>query len=444
MLDHVLAAVESSGVDRTVVVVGYQAEKVKEHVGQRGECVYQEEQLGTGHAVLQARRLLSGADYDALIVAGDVPLLTGDLLRELVQRHRTGGAAATLMSTHIPDPTGYGRILRQDDGTFRKIVEQADLSNGQEHIDEVNTGICCIRGDVLFSYLDRLRTDNAQGEYYLVDIFQQLCTDGHRVEVFEAPDSTLVMGVNDRAALAEATTALYQRTLTRLMEQGVTIVEPANTYVDAQVQVGEDTVIHPFSVIRGATKIGQRCELGPGADIVDCTLGDETVVQRSTLEKSAIGSGVTVGPYTHIRPNTEVADQARIGNYAELKNSRIGHGSKVSHHSYIGDTDIGDDVNMGAGVVTVNYDGFKKHRTVIEDGAFVGCNVNLIAPVRVGRGAYVAAGSTINRDVPPDTLGIGRSRQENKEGWVERWRRRQERHERRERQGHQEPSNKKE
>jgi bifunctional UDP-N-acetylglucosamine pyrophosphorylase/glucosamine-1-phosphate N-acetyltransferase len=334
------------------------------------------------------------------------------------------------MSAEVDDPTGYGRVVRTEEGSFARIVEEADIDRAGdydlEHVREVNTGICVVRSEVLFDFLAQLETDNAQGEYYLVDIFELMSAAGRRVEVYTTADTGAVMGVNDRAALAEAACKLRQRTNERLMLAGVTIVDPANTYIESTVKVGRDTVIHPGTVLSGQTVVGEGCEIGPGTDMEDSVVGAECSIVRSTVTSSSVGSNVSIGPYTHIRPDSELADEVRVGNYAKIKNSCVGRETKVSHHCYVGDADIGQRVNMGAGVVTVNYDGYVKHRTVIEDEAFIGCNVNLVAPVKVGSGAYVAAGSTITDDVPEQSLAIARSRQDNRTDWVRRWRQRHE------------------
>jgi len=425
MVNHVVDAVTRAGVDRVVVVVGYQAELMSGYLGDRTELVYQAEQLGTGHAVLQTRDVLSGTDADILVVACDVPLLTPEVLLSLIEHHQETSAAATLLSARVDDPSGYGRVVRDREGRFQQIIEQADIEVGDvEEIDEINSGICVVRASLLYEFLAQLETDNAQDKYYLIDIFSKLRQQGFDVRVVESPDAEAVMGVNDRAALARAGAVLRQRINHRLMLAGVSIIDPATTHIDAGVEIAPDTTIHPFTTLRGSTRIDGLCEIGPGSDIVDSKIGPETTVLRSTIEVSQIGARVKIGPYAHLRPGSQLADDVKVGNYAEIKNSSVGKGSKISHHSYIGDTDIGADVNMGAGVVTVNYDGYAKHRTVIEDGAFIGCNVNLVAPVRIEAGAYVAAGSTVTTDVPVGALGVARSHQRNIEGWVARWDRR--------------------
>lgn len=423
MIEYVVRAAEKSGAERVVVVVGHQADEVRAALGDRVTYAYQEEPLGTGHAVLQAEEALVGA-ADVLVLYGDTPLIEADLLRRLVAGHRESGAAATLLTAELEDPTGYGRILRDERGAVARIVEQADAGPEELVIREVNTGIACFRRDDLFAALRAIRPDNAQGEYYLVDAVRVLREMGRPVHSIKTDEEAAVFGVNDRVALARAEALLRDRIRQRWMRAGVTLIDPGSTWIDEDVEIGPDTVIYPHTFIEAGSRIGAGCRLGPGAHIVASRLGDRVRVWYSVVEESEIGDDVRIGPYSHLRPGCRVASGVHIGNFAELKRAVIQPGTKVNHHSYLGDVEIGSGVNIGAGTVTVNYDGVRKHKTVIEDGAFIGCNVNLIAPVRVGRSAYVAAGSTINQDVPADALAIARERQVNKEGWVARWRQR--------------------
>ncbi len=432
MIGHVLAAVEEAGFGKVFVVVGHQGEAVRREVGEKGECVWQHEQLGTGHAVLEAGSRIEAAreekdDFHVMVLYGDTPLVTDELLREVLDKHRTSRAAATLVSVIREDPTGYGRIIRDEEGKFAEIVEETEATPEQAAIKEVNAGLYCFRARPLFSHLPEVESDNEQGEYYLVDVLPLLLDRGGKVEVMRAHDPTLLLGVNDRQDLAEAGRILRRKHMNGLMKKGVSIVDPSATYVDPSVTVQKDVTIYPFTILNGDTEIASGCEIGPSTHLEDVKVGPDTVIKQSVVTNSRIGRGVTIGPFSHIRPETSVHDGAKVGNYAEIKKSQIGESSKVPHHSYVGDSVIGKEVNMGAGVVTVNYDGYEKHETVIEDGAFIGCNVNLIAPVKVRAGGFVAAGSTINRDVPEKALGIARGRQVNKEGWVERRRRLMER-----------------
>lgn len=424
MVEHVVRAVRAAGVKRVVVVVGPAAEGVRSVLGDTVRYAVQDEPLGTGHACLAAAPEFQDATGPVLVCYGDAPLLTGDILRQLIETHARGGAACTMLTAELPDPTGYGRILRDEAGEVRGIVEERDATGAQRAIRECNPGIYAFDAPPLVQALGRLEPKNVQGEYYLTDVPAQLIAAGQRVRAIVAADPLAVLGVNSRRQLAEAEAILRRRILDRHMEAGVTVIDPATTYVDDAVTIGRDTVLYPMTVIEGRTAIGARCRVGPGSHLVDVTTGDDVTIRQSVATRCQVGDGVTVGPFAHLRPGTVLAPGAKVGNFAELKNARIGPGSKVPHHSYVGDATVGAGVNIGAGVVFVNYDGVQKHETVVGDGAFIGCNANLVAPLEIGRSAYVAAGSTVTRDVPADALGIGRARQENLEGWVTRRRRR--------------------
>ncbi|MFO7245665.1 MAG: bifunctional UDP-N-acetylglucosamine diphosphorylase/glucosamine-1-phosphate N-acetyltransferase GlmU [Thermaerobacter sp.] len=419
MVRYVLEAVRGAGVDRVVAVVGHQADRVAQALGDDARCVVQEPQLGTGHAVQCAEAEAAGFDR-VLVVPGDTPLLTAGTLASLLERHARSGAAAVLLTAVVDDPTGYGRVIRDAAGMVQRIVEEADAGPEERAVREINAGVAVFDGPALFAALRGITAANRQNEYYLWDVLPLLMAAGGAVEAVAAADPDEIMGVNDRVALAEAEAVVRRRIARHWMRQGVTLVDPATTYIGADVEIGPDTVIEPLTVLAGRTVVGRSCRIGPGAQIYHSRIGDGCTVGPSVIEESRLGDGVTVGPFNHLRPGTVLEDGARVGNFAELKNTRVGPGSKVPHHSYLGDAEIGRGVNIGAGAVTVNYDGRAKHPTRIEDGAFIGCNVNLVAPVTVGRRGYVAAGSTIHRDVPPEALAIARNRQENKEGWVRR------------------------
>lgn len=417
MLGLVVDAVVEAGVERPTVVVGYQGDRVRETLGDAVEYVVQKEQRGTGHAVSSASEVLTSA-RDVLVLHGDTPLVTGAMLERLMRRHRESGAAATLLTAVVDDPTGLGRVVRDEDGELVDIVEESDASHAEAAIKEINTAIACFRVEHLLEVLPLLRPENVQGEYYLPDVFPLLRQQGLTVQVAQAQDPRSVMGVNTRQELAGATAAMRERILERIMDRGVTVMDPATTWVYPGAQVGQDTVLHPFTTLEGECRVGERCQVGPMTHLIDATLGDEVLVRYSVIQESTLEDGVSVGPYAHLRPGNHLAEGARVGNFAEVKNSRIGRGSKLPHHSYIGDTDVGEGVNMGAGSITVNYDGRHKHRTLIGNGAFIGCNSNLIAPISIGPRAVVAAGSTVDDDVPPDSLAVARKRQVNKNGWV--------------------------
>ena len=419
MLRHVMTAAEQAGAKRMLVVVGFGGDKVQAEIGAAAEFVLQAEQLGTGHAMMQVQPVLAGFSGTILLLCGDTPLLTGQALLDLVAAHQQSGAAATVLTAMPADATGYGRILRDESGQVLGIVEQKDATAEQKQIGEINTGIYCFEAAPLFAALAGLTCNNAQKEYYLTDVLAILAQAGQQVGAVEVADFQETLGINSRLQLAEAEKILRQRKLVELMDSGVTVMDPASTFVDASVSVGEDTVLYPFTWLEGETTIGRECRIGPNSRISDSQLGDAVTLHFSYAHECKIAGGVSVGPYVHLRPDTELAAGVKVGNFVEIKNSRVGVGSKLPHLSYIGDADIGSGVNIGCGTITVNYDGKKKHRTVVGDTAFVGCNSNLVAPVSVGSGAYIAAGSTITKDVPDGALGVGRARQSNIAGWVE-------------------------
>jgi bifunctional UDP-N-acetylglucosamine pyrophosphorylase/glucosamine-1-phosphate N-acetyltransferase len=419
MLQHVMEAAKQAGANRTVVVVGFGGEQVQAEIGSAAEYVLQKEQLGTGHAMMQVQPALAGFSGTVLLLCGDTPLLTGKTLENLVSVHKQSGAAATVLTAVPADATGYGRILRDATGQVMGIVEQKDASEEQKKIGEINTGIYCFEAAPLFAALAGLTCNNAQGEYYLTDVLAILAEAGKRVGAVLVEDFQETLGINSRVQLAEAEAILRQRKLIDLMESGVTVMDPASTFVDAAVSIGQDTILYPYTWIEGDTTIGRDCRIGPHTRIADSQIGDAVTLHFSYAHECKVGEGVTVGPYVHLRPDTELMAGVKVGNFVEVKNSRVGKGSKLPHLSYIGDADIGSGVNIGCGTITVNYDGKKKHRTIVEDAAFVGCNSNLVAPVSVGEGAYIAAGSTITKDVPAGALGVGRARQSNIAGWTE-------------------------
>jgi UDP-N-acetylglucosamine diphosphorylase/glucosamine-1-phosphate N-acetyltransferase len=418
MLAHVLAAAKQAGAGRSVTVVGFGAAAVEKEIGPATEFVTQTEQLGTGHAVMQARGALDAYDGTVMVLCGDTPLLTADLLSRLYAAHREAGATATVLTARMPDPVGYGRVIRDSAGTVARIVEHKDASAAELAVNEINTGIYCFEWRPLLAALNSLTCDNKQGEYYLTDVIGAFVARKAKVWAISADDERETLGINSRLQLAEAEKILRRRKLEELLASGVTIMDPDSTFIDTSVSVAADTVIYPFTWLEGTTSIGSGCAVGPSTRLTDVAVGDHVTIHFSYAHECEIGSGAIIGPYVHLRPDTVLADGVKVGNFVEIKNSKVGQGSKVPHLSYIGDTDMGGGVNIGSGTITVNYDGKKKHRTVIEDNAFIGCNTNLVAPVTVGRGAFVGAGSTITKNVPPDALGVARARQANIEGWV--------------------------
>ena len=416
MLEHVIDAAKSAGSTREVVVIGSGAELVKQTFSEV-EFVMQEEQLGTGHAVLCAKEKFANSTGTVMILCGDTPLFTGELLKNLIDAHEKFNAAATVLTAIMPDPKGYGRIIRADNVDFEKIVEDKDATFEQQKIREVNTGIYCFDVQKLFDALEKVTNDNAQGEYYLPDVLEILRADGGKICAVIAEDYRQTLGINSRIQLAEAEKILRQRKNNELMLAGVTIIDPATTYIDFDVEVGQDTIIYPNTYLEGTTKIGADCVIGPNVRFTNMTVGDNVTAQFSYCHDAEISDGVTFGPYVHVRPNSKISAGVKIGNFVEIKNSTIGEGTKLPHLQYIGDTDLGAGCNVGCGTITVNYDGKQKYRTKVGDGVFIGCNSNLVAPVTVEDGAYIAAGSTITEDVPKNNLAIARARQVNKDSW---------------------------
>jgi bifunctional UDP-N-acetylglucosamine pyrophosphorylase/glucosamine-1-phosphate N-acetyltransferase len=425
LLWHVLAAAAPLKADRTVVVVGNGADQVTEAVREfdlgQVEFATQASQRGTGDALAAAVGLLTDAG-DVLVLSGDTPLVSTALLERLLDTHRAARATATVATCTFEDPTGYGRILRDDHGEVTGVVEERDATPGQRTLREGSAGMYVFTRPAL-DHLAELRPDNDQGEYYLPDLVPRILAAGGRVVTAEGSEDE-ARGVNDRVELAAAAAVLRRRLLERLMLAGVTVTDPATTYVDADVEVGQDTVLAPLTFLEAGTRVGARCRLGPNVRLVGCTVGDDATVTQAVAVQAAIGDRVNVGPFASLRPGTDLREGSKAGTFVEVKNSTVGPGSKVPHLSYVGDADIGAGANVGAGTVFVNYDGVDKHRTVVGDGAFIGSDTMLVAPVTVGNGAQTAAGSTITKDVPPDALAIERADQRTIEGWAARRRRR--------------------
>lgn len=422
MLAWVLDALEDLRargiVDAVVVVVGRDAERVREVVGGRGTCVLQEKRLGTGDAVAKSAPYLEGMD-DVLVLTGDSPLITPDTLAELCRVHEEGGAAVTLLGAVLEDPAGYGRLVRDEDGGVAGIVEECEAGPGEKGIREVNTSTYVFRWEDLRGVLPKLTADNAKGEYYLTDCVGLMAGEGKKTAVHFTPDPTEVLGVNTRAHLALAETLMRWRINRRWMEEGVTMEDPATTYIGGEVKLGKDTVLRPMVILEGRTEVGEGCLIGPWARLVDSRLGREVVVEQAVLKECVVEDGVTIGPYASLRPGTVLREGSKVGTFVETKKTVVGKGSKIPHLSYMGDAFIGERVNVGAGSITCNFDGREKHPTVIEDEAFIGSDTMFIAPVRVGKGAVTGAGSAITKDVPPGALGVERSRQKNVPGYRE-------------------------
>ncbi len=420
LLDHVLGTLSELKPERVTVVVGVAREQVSEAVGDRAEIAIQEEQLGTGHAVDCAREFYDGFEGDIVVTCADIPLVRAETLQELIAEHRRQGAAGTMLTTRMPDPTGYGRVVRDENGLVREVVEHKDADEQTRRINEINAGIFCFRVAELFEALRHVDNDNVQGQYYLPDTLKYFRDQKMPVAACIAEDPDEVMGINDRVQLATAEKVCRDRIRERLMLAGVTMIDPVSTYVDDQVSIGADTVIWPGTHILGDSSIGSGCEIGGHVLIQNSTIGDGCLVRHcSSVSASHIENEVTIGPFANIRGNSVIKSKAGIG-LAEVNRSEVGEGSKAPHFCYLGDAVIGAGVNIGAGTVTCNYDGRDKHQTTIEDGAFIGSDTILVAPVKIGRGAYTAAGSVISSDVPEAALGVARARQKVIERWAER------------------------
>ena len=420
IIDYVLDLAAEIGTRPPIMVVGHQREAVQQAVGGRARYAVQEEQKGTGHAVLQAVPLLDGARH-VLILSGDVPLTRPETLRRLLDEHEQSQNALTLLTMKLDDPAMYGRIVRDSGGAVARIVEAKDASDDEKRINEVNAGIYVFDGRYLIDNLRNLSTSNAQGEYYLTDLLGVLRGAGKRVGAVVAGDPIEALGVNSRADLASVEGEIQRRVVAALMNDGVTFRNPATVVIDSTVTIGNDTVVYPFVTIEGKTTIGSRCVIEPGVHLVDVQVGDDVHLKTGTVaEDAVIANEATVGPYAHLRPGSRLGRHVKVGNFVETKKAVFGDGAKASHLSYIGDAEVGADANIGAGTITCNYDGVNKHKTVIEDGAFIGSDTQLVAPVRVGKGAYVGAGSTITKDVPPGALALSRTPQRVIEGWVAR------------------------
>jgi bifunctional UDP-N-acetylglucosamine pyrophosphorylase / glucosamine-1-phosphate N-acetyltransferase len=419
MVLHVVDQIEMLNIQEMVTIIGHGAEQVKAQLGKKSGYVLQEKQLGTAHAVLQAKEVLGGKEGITIVVCGDTPLIKAETMEALFNQHIELSAKATVLTTKVEDPTGYGRIIRNETGLVEKIVEHKDATEAERSICEINTGTYCFDNQALFTALELVSNENVQGEYYLPDVLEILKKQGEVVSAYQTSEFEETLGINDRKALAEAEQIMRTRINENHMKNGVTIIDPSNTYIDADVKIGMDTIIYPGTILRGDTVIGEDCHIGPNTEIDNCQVGNSTVVRQSVTLKSSIGSHVNIGPFAHIRPQSEIHDKAKIGNFVEMKKAIFGSGSKASHLSYIGDAEVGSNVNFSCGAITVNYDGKNKHLTKIEDDAFVGCNSNLVAPVTIGKGSLIAAGSTITENVPGDALSIARARQVNKENYVQ-------------------------
>ena len=420
IIERVLRVSDSLEPTTTTIVVGHAANLVRSGLSgyARIGFVDQTEQRGTGHALLQTRPVLDRTRGTLLLLSGDVPLLKASTVRSLIATHLETQAGATVVTATVVRPFGYGRIVRTA-GRMTRIVEERDASPAQRKITEINSGIYAFELGSLFSALDLIQTSNAQGEFYLPDLIGIYRRRKRPVATWTVSDANEIRGINSRSELAEVTQMVRQQKNEELMAAGVTLIDPATTYVDSDVEVGADTVIHPFVILEGATKVGSACEVHAGTRIVNSTVGDRVTIRNHTIiSESTVEAGATLGPFAHLRPGSRIGEEAHVGNFVELKKTSLGAGAKANHLSYLGDAEIGARTNVGAGTITCNYDGQQKHQTKIGAGVFVGSDSTLVAPITIGDGSYIAAGSTITDDVPAGALGIARGRQETKAGWV--------------------------
>lgn len=419
MVGHVLDVLDAIRADRKVVVVGHGAEAVRSYVGDRAEFALQAEQLGTGHAVMMTRELLEHEEGVTVVLYGDTPLIRPASIETMLRLHMQNGAAATLLTAIMERPQGYGRVIRNERGHVQCIVEQKDCTPEQDAVREINAGMYCFDNRKLFAALSGVTNANAQNEYYFTDVINILREQGETVLAYCTDDVTESLGVNDRIALSEAEKFMRERINREHMANGVTMIDPSSTYIEKDVAIGTDTTLYPGTILKGKTVIGADCEIGPNTEIVDSVVGNKAAVKQSVLSEARVGDACTVGPFAYLRPGAHLAGGVKIGDFVEIKNAFLDEGSKVSHLSYIGDAEVGKNVNIGCGAITVNYDGYNKHKTIIGDDAFVGSNVNMIAPIQIGKGAYVVAGSTITNDVNDNDVAIARERQTNKAGYAE-------------------------
>lgn len=416
MLNYILDSAAAVA-DDPIIVIGHGASLVRESIGPQWSYAVQEEQLGTGHALMQALPQLP-EEGRLLVLCGDTPLLEKRHLEQLIREHNDN--AATVMTTELADPSGYGRVIRDSDGSVLRIVEESDASTAEKEVREINSGTYCFDLKLLRCFLPRLSSENAQQEYYLPEILTLMREQGYRIGAYRIDAWPVALGINDRCQLAEAAAIMRERINRSLMRQGVTMIDPSSTYIDYDVRIGADTVIWPQTLIEGRTVIGSGCRIGPAVQIINAEIHDEVMIRQSTVEESVLETAVRVGPFANIRPGCRIGRKVKIGDFVEVKNSVIGAGSKLPHLSYAGDADIESGVNLGAGVIIVNFDGRKKHRSSIGAGSFIGCNSSLISPLEIGAGAFVAAGTTVTRDIPAGALAINRTGQKNCAGVGER------------------------
>lgn len=415
----VIDASKEAGADKVVTIIGHGADMVRPQIENDTEIAVQAEQKGTGHAVMQAADFIKESQGSVVILNGDTPLIKAETIKKAIEFHNASGNQATVITAILDDATGYGRIVRNADGNVIKIVEHKDATEEERKINEINSGMYVFDAQSLVYSLDKLEPNNAQGEYYLTDTLEILLSAGKKIGAYAIEDNDEIRGINNRIQLNEAETIMRDRINRFHMTEGVTMINPSAAYIEAGVKIGRDTIIGANVELKGNTVIGEGCEIGQGSRLENAVLGNNVTVMSSVILDSEIGDGTNVGPFAYVRPNCKVGESVKVGDFVEIKNTNIDDGTKISHLTYIGDSDVGKNVNFGCGTVTCNYDGTKKYRSQIGDNVFVGCNTNLVSPVKVGDRSYIAAGSTITEDIPEGSLSIARSHQTNKEGWAD-------------------------
>ncbi|MFQ3853112.1 bifunctional UDP-N-acetylglucosamine diphosphorylase/glucosamine-1-phosphate N-acetyltransferase GlmU [Staphylococcus sp. 2S1] len=418
MIEHVVDNVKQSGVEQLVTIVGHGAESVKETLGDASLYSFQEEQLGTAHAVKTASEHLNDKQGTTLVVCGDTPLITTETLKSLIEHHENNQAQATVLTATAANPYGYGRIIRDADNQLVKIVEQKDATDTEQQINEISSGIFAFDNQMLFEKLELVNNNNVQGEYYLPDVLSLILEDKGTVGIYHTNDFEEIMGVNDRVMLSEAEKAFRKRINEFHMRNGVTIVDPSNTYIGADVTIGEDTIIEPGVKLAGHSEIGEETVVGQYTEITNSKIGDNVTIKHSVINEAMVDDYAIIGPFAQLRPGTDLGKKVKVGNFVEVKKSVVKAGAKLPHLSYIGDAEIGERVNLGCGSITVNYDGINKFKTVIGNDSFIGCNTNLVAPITLGERSLIVAGSTITDSVPEDSLALARARQTTKEGYL--------------------------
>lgn len=421
MVELVLDSIANLNMKEVVTVVGCGSELVKEAVGNRSKFVLQEEQLGTAHAVKMAKELLVKQKGTTIVMYGDTPLIKAKTVDNMLKHHELNNAKATVLTAFTEDPFAYGRIIRNKEGRLIKIVEEKDATLEEKAIKEINSGIYCFDNELLFEMLEKVKNDNNQGEYYLPDVLGLINEAGLKIETYVCDNFDETFGVNDRVALAYAENIMRERINNQHMLNGVTLVDPKSTYIAPGVIIGRDTTIYPNVTIKSGTTIGEDCKIKPNSYLENAKIGDGVNILQSTIMNSSIGNNTLVGPYAHIRNDSIVGNDVRIGNFVELKNAKYGNNSKTAHLAYMGDVELGNNTNIGCGTITVNYDGKNKHKTKIGNNTFIGCNTNLIAPLEIGNDVVVAAGTTVTKNIEDGTLTIGRVKQEDKKGYVEKF-----------------------